>query len=97
MKKHPSKIKKTYLTIILAVLLFSCNEKKKISSTNPENWSKITVTVNTKDSLEYGKSYLSIYSKIYSDTEHKTHNLTSLISMRNTSDLDTIYLLKAEY
>lgn len=49
------------------------------------------------DSLEYGKSYLSIYSQIYSNTEHRTHNLTSMVSMRNTSDVDTIYLLKAEY
>ena len=72
-------------------------EEKEISSINPENWSKRKITLNTKDSLEYGKSYLSIYSQIYSSSEHKTHNLTAMVSLRNTSDLDTIYILKAEY
>jgi hypothetical protein len=72
-------------------------QEKEISSINPENWSKRKITLNAKDSLEYGKSYLSIYSQIYSSTEHKTHNLTAMVSLRNTSDIDTIYLLKAEY
>lgn len=86
-----------YLNIIIVVLLFSCKEKKEISSINPENWSKRAINLTSKDSLEFGKSYLSVYSQIYSNTEHKTHNLTSMISMRNTSELDTIYLLRAEY
>ena len=85
-----------YIYIVVLVFL-SCNEKKEISSTNPENWTKRTIDITRIDSLEYGKSYLSIYSQIYSFTEHKRHNLTSMVSMRNTSDLDTIYLLKAEY
>jgi hypothetical protein len=72
-------------------------QEKEISSINPENWSKRKITLSAKDSLEYGKSYLSIYSQIYSSTEHKTHNLTAMVSLRNTSDIDTIYLLKAEY
>jgi len=86
-----------YLNIIIIVLFFSCNENKEISSINPENWSRRAINLTLKDSLEYGKSYLSIYSQIYSITELKTHNLTSMVSMRNTSDLDTIYLLRAEY
>ncbi|MDD7888036.1 DUF3124 domain-containing protein [Flavivirga sp. 57AJ16] len=86
-----------YLSTLLIVLLFSCNEKKEISSINPENWSKRAVNLTSKDSLEFGKSYLSVYSQIYSNTEHRTHNLTSMISMRNISELDTIYLLRAEY
>lgn len=85
------------LIIMIVVLLFSCNEKKEISSINPENWSKRAINLTSKDSLEFGKSYLSVYSQIYSNTEHRTHNLTSMISMRNTSELDTIYLLRAEY
>lgn len=86
-----------YLNIIIVALLFSCNEKKEISSINPESWSKRAINLTSEDSLEFGKSYLSVYSQIYSNTEHKTHNLTSMISMRNTSELDTIYLLRAEY
>ncbi|MHA7057206.1 DUF3124 domain-containing protein [Aquimarina sp. M1] len=81
----------------MIVLLFSCNEKKEISSMNPENWSKRAINISSKDSLEFGTSYLSVYSQIYSTTEQKTHNLTSLVSMRNTRESDTIYLLRAEY
>ena len=83
--------------IIALVLVLGCNETKEISSINPENWSKRTANISAKDSLEYGKSYLSIYSQIYSMSEHKTHNLTAMVSLRNTSDTDTIYLLKAKY
>ena len=76
---------------------FGCEEHKEISSINPENWSKRSVDLSKKDSLEYGKSYLSVYSQIYSFSQHQKFNLTAMISLRNTSDLDTIYLLKAEY
>lgn len=77
--------------------MLSCNNQKEMSSISPENWSKRAINLSLKDSLEYGKTYLSIYSQIYSMSEHKTHNLTSMVSMRNTSDSDTIYLLKSEY
>ena len=86
-----------FLALICLALISACNEKKEISSTNPANWSKKAIELPSKDSLEFGKSYLSVYSQIYSITEHKTHNLTSTISMRNTSESDTIYLLRAEY
>ena len=90
-------MKKFILLSFVTITLFGCMEEKEISSINPENWSKRKITLHTKDSLEYGKSYLSIYSQIYSSSEHKTHNLTAMVSLRNTSDLDTIYILKAEY
>lgn len=90
-------MKKFILLSFVTITLFGCMEEKEISSINPENWSTRKITLNTKDSLEYGKSYLSIYSQIYSSSEHKTHNLTAMVSLRNTSDIDTIYILKAEY
>lgn len=84
--------------VIIALSLLSCNTKKKeVSSLNTENWSKRMIDINQKDSLEFGKSYLSIYSQIYSLSEHKTHNLTAMVSLRNISDLDTFYVLKAGY
>lgn len=91
-------MKTRHLTIIaLVFLFFGCNQTTEISSIDPENWTKRAINLASKDSLEFGKSYLSVYSQIYSITEHKTHNLTAMISMRNTSELDTIYLLRAEY
>lgn len=89
------KIKTLYVIFIL--LLYCCSKKKENSSINPKNWSEKAVKLSLTDSLKYGKSYLSIYSQIYSINEHKTHRLTSMVSMRNTSELDTIYLLRAEY
>lgn len=86
-----------YTAIALFFLLVSCKEKKEMSSINPENWAKRAIDISSKDSLEYGKSYLSIYSQIYSLSEHRKRNLTAMISLRNTSDLDTIYVLKATY
>lgn len=90
-------MKKYILLFSVIVLVASCVQEKEISSINPENWTKRKATIKTMDSLEHGKSYLSIYSQIYSSSEHKTHNLTAMVSLRNTSDLDTIYLTKAEY
>lgn len=90
-------MKKSYVSIILLFLFFTCDEKKEMSSLNSENWTKRNTTITAQDSLEYGKTYLSIYSQIYSLSEHKTHNLTAMASLRNTSDTDTIYILKAEY
>ncbi len=92
-----SQMKRYLLCIITSAALIGCEHTDEISSISPENWSKRTVSYTLGDSLEYGKSYLSVYSQIYSLTEHKTHNLTSMISMRNVSDVDTIYLLRAEY
>lgn len=82
---------------LIIVLFFSCKEEKEMSSINPVNWEKRAVKINNSDSLIYGETYLSIYSQIYSYTEHVTHDLTSTISMRNTSFEDTIYIASAKY
>lgn len=68
-----------------------------MSSINPVNWAKRTVTHPLPDSLLRGTSYLAVYSQVYSNTEHRTHDLTVTVSMRNTNRSDTIYMDKAEY
>lgn len=91
---------KSHMVLILFIitLIFSCEDSNtNISSINPENWANRTINLKKSDSLISGKTYLSIYSQIYSQSEHKTHNLTAMVSLRNTSTKDTIYLLKAEY
>ncbi len=90
------RIKNILFIVSLSLLVLGCS-KKENSSINPENWAKRTIQLPKQNSLEYGKSYLSVYSQIYSITEHRTHNLTSMISMRNTSESDSIFILRAEY
>ncbi|MEC7770580.1 MAG: DUF3124 domain-containing protein [Bacteroidota bacterium] len=86
-------------SLILFILILSCAEKSKeeVSSIDPVNWNNRMAEIANLDSLVNGTSYLSVYSEIYSETEHRTHNLTSTISMRNTNLKDTIYINKAEY
>ncbi|WP_194767259.1 DUF3124 domain-containing protein [Tamlana sp. I1] len=86
-----------YFTLLFLLIIFSCHDEKEVSSLHPENWSARRANLTSMDSLEFGKSYLSVYSQIYSLSEHKTHNLTVMVSLRNTSESDTIYLLKAKY
>lgn len=90
-------MKLTTIFIFCSVLLFNCEPPKETEDIHQENWTKREINRPLKDSLEHGKSYLSIYSQIYSITQHSTHNLTAVASLRNISDRDTIYLTKATY
>lgn len=83
--------------LIFTLLIQSCKEEVELSSINPINWEKRALSLKENDSLLHGTSYLSVYSQIYSQTEHKTHNLTVTVSMRNTNKTDSVYLNKAEY
>lgn len=90
-----------FILFIIGFLLIlqSCEEPRTrvISSINPVNWKKRMVTSPLSDSLISGRTYLSVYSQIYNQSEQRTLNLTATISMRNVSDLDTIIIRKAEY
>lgn len=89
---------KAIVSLFLLTLLFmSCEEQQEMSSVSPENWTKRTIDISQRDSLNYGKTYLSVYAQIYSLSEHKKHNLTAMVSLRNTSDNDTMYVLRASY
>ncbi|MFV0540736.1 MAG: DUF3124 domain-containing protein [Aestuariibaculum sp.] len=89
---------KNLLKIFLFLLLIqSCEKEKEISSISAINWDSRSVGLSKTDSLLHGTTYLSVYSQIYSLTEHRTHNLTAIVSMRNTNRKDSIYINKAEY
>ncbi|EDP98444.1 DUF3124 domain-containing protein [Kordia algicida OT-1] len=89
---------KAFFSLLILLFFFtSCENQQEISSFNAENWAKRTIDISSKDSLNYGKTYLSIYAQIYSLSEHKKHSLTAMVSLRNTSDKDSIYLLRASY
>lgn len=90
---------KLHITLVLILISFvSCLEDKQNSAFDPENWEKRMVTVDASDTtLNFGKSYLSVYSEIYSGSEHTTRSLTVTLSMRNASATDTVYITSADY
>ncbi|MBT8177980.1 MAG: DUF3124 domain-containing protein [Eudoraea sp.] len=90
-------MKHTLKIVLLIIIMQSCNDQVDISSINPVNWEKRAIEIKNIDSLTQGKTYLSVYSQIYSETEHRTHDLTVTVSMRNTNNLDTVFVNKAEY
>ncbi len=93
------------LQITALLLLFAnfiaCNQPNEISSYQDNHWEDHYVNPEIsgpqKDSLQHGKTYLSIYSHIYSFSLKKSQNLTAMVSLRNVSDADTIYISKADY
>lgn len=90
-------MKNLIILLLVGIVLISCESNKEVSSLNPENWGKRTISKKLSDSLVSGTTYLSVYSQIYGMTEHRTHDLTATISMRNTNRKDTIFIRKAEY
>lgn len=90
-------MKQIAIVLIVFFCLNSCNDTSNKAEFERINWNARIANINSKDSLEIGKSYLSIYSQIYSISQHKKYNLTAMASLRNTSEKDTIYLLKAIY
>ncbi len=70
---------------------------EQVFEVGEENWSKRAVDIKGIDSLISGKTYLSVYSQMYSFSQKQKFDLTAMISMRNVSDVDTIYFLKADY
>ncbi len=90
-------MKKIIYLFLIVVFTVACNRKEDTSEIEQVDWKRRIAKISKKDSLEFGRTYLSVYSQIYSFTEHKTHNLTAMVSLRNTSFNDTIYILKADY
>ena len=89
-------MKRLLPSLVLLFVLVQCDTKEKESLVQ-KSWQGREVSTQVLDSLEFGKSYLSVYSQVYSFSEERIHSLTSLISFRNTSEKDTMYLLRAEY
>lgn len=87
-----------YSLLFFPLFVIACSDEvEELSSVNPINWEKRTAVLNVNDSLVSGKTYLSVYSQVYSQTEHKKRDLTATISMRNVNASDTVYIDKAEY
>lgn len=87
-----------YFLLIVGLTAGSCSSHKG-EDTPPaeETWSERKAIISSEDSLFEGSTYLSVYSQVYSVSEHRIHNLTAIVSLRNTSRLEKVYIKKAEY
>jgi hypothetical protein len=75
-------MKRWFIASLILSSLIACQDKTEISSTYPVNWEARTIDMEPEDSLIHGTTYLSVYSQIYSQTEHTTHDLTATVSMK---------------
>lgn len=90
---------KAYLVFLftLVVMLLSCSKVEKQQEFKKEQWNLRKATTYLDTAFVKGKTYLSVYSEIYSGTEHITHHLTATASIRNVSTKDTLYVTHASY
>lgn len=90
-------MKNVLLLTAVVLFLFGCDKQEKQDALPSNNWQSIKWNKILKDSLDTGATYLSVYSQIYSTTEHKTHDLTATVSIRNINKRDTIFVKNANY
>lgn len=90
-------MKNMSLLVFVILLVFACEDKTKNPTLPSNNWEAMTWKTTLSDSLHSGSSYLSVYSEIYSYTEHKKHDLTATVSIRNINKRDTVFIKNAEY
>lgn len=87
-----------YYILLLGILLSGCRKAvEEPPLISDEIWSKHKAVINPADSLTHGKSYLSVYSQVYTFTENQKNSVTATVSMRNVSESDTIFVLRADF
>jgi hypothetical protein len=85
--------------ILIVTLIFTaCSgvENDKYPIKQP-NWKSKEAGIVNFDNYALGKTYLPVYSSIYQIYESKTFELTTTVSIRNISETDSVYILKADY
>lgn len=91
------------IVISLFILLFlfgACHEKSDVSSMSEINWKTKAVAkedIKGLETIEHATSYLSVYSQVFNVEESRTQALTVTVSIRNTSQTDTVYVSSAKY
>lgn len=87
------------LLCALAVIcaLVACQPKNMPLENKEVDWSTKKIDLSKKTGLVAGKTYLSIYSQIQSSSKLEHYNLASMVSIRNTSEKDSIFIQNADY
>jgi len=75
----------------------SCEEPRELSSTNPRIWKKRTVKSVIPDSLQAGRTFLSVYTQIYVRNSEQVSDLAATISLHNPNMRDEVYIEKATF
>lgn len=89
-------MKKTIVVLTLLIFFTSCeNKKKEFIPVVKLKLNERAITL--KEPYIKGKSYLSVYPQIYNITEHRRQNLTATVSIRNTSEKDSLFIKRASY
>lgn len=84
-------------SITFGFLFISCEQPRKLSSTDPINWENRRVTTSISDSLDVGHTFLSIYSSIYMRNDQEQSKLTVTVSLHNPNRDTNVFIDKAVY
>lgn len=86
------------LVLFVSTILLSCsNDEMQKYPVQQANWKTKTIDLSNRETLVYGQSYLPTYSHIYHVHDQRTFDLTTTVSIRNISPIDTVFLTKAAY
>ncbi len=91
-------IMKTLIKItVLFIALSACQTENNDTHYEKISWENRKTESLAQENILTGKTYLPVYSHIYHRYDKRTFDLTITVSIRNTSETDSIYLLKADY
>ena len=91
-------MRKTFKLLAIALLLSACSTKETDKyPVKQASWENKATNIGNFDNYFQGKTYLPVYSHIYHLHEHRTFDLTITVSIRNISQTDSVYILKADY
>jgi hypothetical protein len=98
MKEQFMNIIKATGLIVIVLLINACGGKETDKyPIKQADWTSKKSNIENFDNYTRGKTYLPVYSHIYHVHEHRTFDLTITVSIRNVSEIDSVYILKADY
>jgi hypothetical protein len=90
-------MKKTIIIAVIVLVSNACGYESDKFPVKQPNWKSKEAKLVDFDHYALGKTYLPVYSSIYNIHESRTFELTTTVSIRNISESDTVYILKADY
>jgi hypothetical protein len=86
-----------YLFYLIPVFfLFGCRQHPVESYSIPD-WSSRKMEGNANNLHKKSRTYLPVYSQVYTISEERKEDLAATVSIRNTDLKDLIYLSKVDY